>query len=140
MMNPLILIEHPLLCHSQVLLLDSSIRDWVLFPILVVMILVGLVRHNITQLITSSPKMQPADVVRQQRILVRSTTLRNNRFLLSPAAFKSRLDWFTDVLTKGDYVKKEEEKKVSSNAAFVYLLRASLLNPILSILVIAWRR
>jgi len=102
-----------MLLISQILLLDSSIRDWVLFPILVVMILVGLVRHNITQLITSTPKMQPADVVRQQRILARSTTLRNNRYLIAPSAFKGRLDWFTDVLAKGDYVKKEEEKKVT---------------------------
>lgn len=95
---------------SQVLLLDSSIRDWVLFPILIVMILVGLVRHNITQLITSTPKMQPSDVVRQQRILARSATLRNNRYLIDPTTFKNRLNWFTDILGNGDYVKKEEEK------------------------------
>ena len=78
------------------------------------MILVGLLRHYITQLITSTPKMQPSEVVRQQRILARSNTLRNNKFLLPPSAFKGRLDWFTNVLAKGEYLKKEEEKKVSA--------------------------
>lgn len=82
------------------------------------MILVGLVRHYITQLITSAPKQQPGEVIRQHRILARSATLRNNRFLLPPSAFRGRLDWFTDVLAKGEYVKKEPEKKVSFGGMF----------------------
>lgn len=98
-------------CNSQPLLLDSSIRDWVLIPILVVMILVGLVRHYITQLITSPPKAQAPDVVRQQRILARAATLRANHVLVPRPAFRSRLDWLADVLDRGVYVKAEEPKK-----------------------------
>lgn len=94
-------------------MLDSSIRDWVLFPILLVMILVGLVRHYITLLITSSPKPQQPQVVRQQRIIVRGATLRSNFALIPRQAFKSRLDWLTDALDKGAYIKPEEPKNVS---------------------------
>ncbi|PWN36853.1 uncharacterized protein FA14DRAFT_169783 [Meira miltonrushii] len=95
---------------EQPLLLDSSIRDWVLFPILLVMILVGLVRHYITLLITSSPKPQQPPVVRQQRIITRAATLRSHFALIPRQAFKARLDWLTDALDKGTYIKPEEPK------------------------------
>lgn len=78
------------------------------------MILVGLVRHNITQLINSTPRPQPPDAIRQQRILTRASVLRTNKFLLPRSSFMSRLDWLTDVLGSGAYVKKEEPKKVRS--------------------------
>lgn len=76
------------------------------------MIFVGLVRHNITQLITSSPKPQPAEALRQQRILTRASALRTNQALLPRSAFQARLEWLIDVLGSGSYVKKEEPKKV----------------------------
>lgn len=105
----------PTLQKRQPLLLDSSIRDWVLFPILLVMILVGLVRHYITLLINSSPKPQQPEVVRQQRIILRGTTLRSHFALIPRRAFKSRLDWLTDVLDRGTYIKPEEPKNVSDS-------------------------
>ena len=68
------------LMGRQDLYLDPSIRDWVLVPITLIMVsyatllchltdsqvLVGLLRHYVTQLINSSPKRQPADAVREQ--------------------------------------------------------------------------
>jgi hypothetical protein len=36
--------------------LDPAIRDWVLFPIMIVMILVGVLRHMASVLMTSRPK------------------------------------------------------------------------------------
>jgi hypothetical protein len=37
--------------------LDPAIRDWVLFPIMTVMILIGMLRHYATILLASTPKM-----------------------------------------------------------------------------------
>lgn len=37
--------------------LDPAIRDWVLFPIMTVMILVGILRHYATLLVSSNPKL-----------------------------------------------------------------------------------
>ena len=48
------------------LVLDPSLRDWVLFPILLVMILVGIFRHYITLLLQSSPKQPDLAVVKEQ--------------------------------------------------------------------------
>lgn len=38
------------------LVLDSAIRDWVVFPLMVMVILVGVLRHEITALIKSDDK------------------------------------------------------------------------------------
>lgn len=45
---------------------DSALRTWVLLPIVLVMVLVGLLRHYVTQLIDTPPKPQPLKAVREQ--------------------------------------------------------------------------
>ena len=59
------------LSHKQqstdtTLFADSALRTWVLLPIVLVMILVGLLRHYVTQLIDTPPKPQPLKAVREQ--------------------------------------------------------------------------
>ncbi|KAI0306976.1 integral membrane protein DUF106-domain-containing protein [Multifurca ochricompacta] len=54
------------------LYLDPQIRDWVLFPITLVMILVGVLRHYVVVLLQSSPKKLPRSAIREQRALMRS--------------------------------------------------------------------
>ncbi|KAJ6539232.1 transmembrane protein [Mycena capillaripes] len=62
--------------NSVSLYLDPQIRDWVLFPITLVMILVGILRHYVVILLQSAPKKQPREAVREQRALTRSQVLR----------------------------------------------------------------
>ncbi|GFZ47403.1 ER membrane protein complex subunit 3 [Saitozyma sp. JCM 24511] len=84
---------------EQDLYLDPSIRDWVLVPITLIMVLVGILRHYVTVLLNSSPKKQPAAVVREQRALGRALLLRSTSPLspLPPAQYKS----FTSSLSAG---------------------------------------
>lgn len=63
---------------EQTLLLDSAIRNWVLLPITIVILLVGLVRHNIIMLISNPPKKMTDLQLREQRIMARSGALRTN--------------------------------------------------------------
>jgi hypothetical protein len=42
-----------------------AIRDWVLLPILLVMVLVGVLRHHITMLITGAPKAPQLKAIRE---------------------------------------------------------------------------
>jgi len=58
------------------LYLDPQIRDWVLFPITVVMILVGVLRHYVFILLQSPPTKLPRAAIREQRALLRSNILR----------------------------------------------------------------
>ncbi|KAI0068946.1 transmembrane protein [Artomyces pyxidatus] len=58
------------------LYLDPQIRDWVLFPITVVMILVGILRHYVVLLLQTPPKKLPRAAIREQRALMQSNVLR----------------------------------------------------------------
>ena len=51
---------------TQSLFLDPALRDWVLLPIFIVMIMVGILRHYATLLLQSSPKVESLKAVREQ--------------------------------------------------------------------------
>lgn len=98
-------------CHfrRQDLLLDSAIRDWVLLPILLVMMLVGLLRHYITQLITNVPKPTPPAQLREQRIITRAQNTRANAWYMDPDSLAARREWLSEKLGSGEYVRVKEE-------------------------------
>jgi hypothetical protein len=50
---------------NTLLFLTLAIRDWVLIPIMVVMVLVGVLRHHITMLITGAPKAPQLKAIRE---------------------------------------------------------------------------
>ncbi len=57
--------------------LDPMIRDWVLIPVVVVMVLVGILRDKVTRLLRSHTAGK-VESVREQQILKRSQLLRSN--------------------------------------------------------------
>ncbi|CAG8837087.1 1008_t:CDS:2, partial [Racocetra persica] len=62
----------------QNLYLDPAIRDWVLIPIMVVMVLVGVFRDQVTVLLGGSSTKKPGlKAIRETRILARGATLRS---------------------------------------------------------------
>ncbi|WWD21138.1 hypothetical protein CI109_105619 [Kwoniella shandongensis] len=87
--------------------LDPSIRDWVLIPITLIMLLVGVLRHYVTQLLNSAPKKQPAAAVREQRALGRANLLRATAPLspLPPSQYKSFTSSLARGLSSGEYLK-----------------------------------
>ncbi|CAL1701421.1 unnamed protein product [Somion occarium] len=89
------------------LYLDSQIRDWVLFPITLVMILVGVLRHYIVLLLQSAPKKQPKEVIREQRALVRSQILRATASSspIPPTYYKSISQYLSQAFADGTYLK-----------------------------------
>ncbi|ORY81885.1 integral membrane protein DUF106-domain-containing protein [Protomyces lactucae-debilis] len=95
---------------EQVLLLDSSLRNWALLPILLVMILVGLLRHNVTILLQSTPKPLDTKAVREQRALSRAALLRANGHHLPSDAFAARRSFLIDAFTKDAYLKDPSAK------------------------------
>lgn len=44
------------------LVLDPSIRDWVVFPLMLMVILVGVLRHNITALLKSEKPLEKEEL------------------------------------------------------------------------------
>ncbi|RSH95269.1 ER membrane complex subunit 3 [Saitozyma podzolica] len=92
---------------EQDLYLDPSIRDWVLVPITLIMVLVGILRHYVTVLLNSSPKKQPAAVVREQRALGRALLLRSTSPLspLPPAQYKSFTSSLSASFSAGEWLR-----------------------------------
>ncbi|KJE90107.1 ferredoxin 1-like protein [Capsaspora owczarzaki ATCC 30864] len=88
------------------LLLDTSIRDWVLIPIVIVMFLLGIVRHHITELLKSDRiDDKAAKAALDGQGLLRARVLRANGRFLSPLAFQMRKNFFTQA-DGGDDSKK----------------------------------
>lgn len=74
------------------LLLDKSIRDWVIFPIIIMLVLVGMGRHYTHALLKSDPIISESSVneMRFKQTLMYANVLRSNGHVLSEKAFNSR--------------------------------------------------
>ena len=75
------------------LTLDPSIRDWVLLPIVVVMVMVGIGRSMVQQLMKSD---KPVDVelMKHQGLLARARRVRENGKYILPDSFGMRKKYF----------------------------------------------
>lgn len=52
--------------HEESLTLDPQLKYWVLLPISFVMVLIGLIRSNISLLLTPNPKLMPYKQLREK--------------------------------------------------------------------------
>ncbi|KIM25206.1 hypothetical protein M408DRAFT_331308 [Serendipita vermifera MAFF 305830] len=102
---------------GESLYLDPQIRDWVLFPITLVMILVGILRNNVVQLLASSPKKQSRKATREQRALLRSQILRNTAKAspLPPSFFEAHTNELVTAFQEGKYLSKPIEVDENGN-------------------------
>ncbi|KDQ64890.1 hypothetical protein JAAARDRAFT_64701 [Jaapia argillacea MUCL 33604] len=89
------------------LYLDPQIRDWVLFPITLVMILVGILRHYVVILLQSQPKKLSRAAIREQRALVRAQILRatSAKSPIPPTYYKSISQHLSKAFNDGTYLK-----------------------------------
>lgn len=81
------------------LVLDPAIRDWVFLPLIVILFLVGILRHNATSLLKSHPKPGDQEQARQSMALMRSRRLRANSRFIHERAFQARRQYFSHPAT-----------------------------------------
>jgi hypothetical protein len=74
---------------DDLLLLDSQIRDWVLIPIVVVMMITSVLRHHMTEYLKSTPNTDLA-AAQDGALLTYTASLRLNGHILPPASFAAR--------------------------------------------------
>jgi hypothetical protein len=96
----------------ELLPLDHKIRDWVLLPILILSVLVGLGRQAANNLLTTRSTKLDVEGNRPKSILQRSGRLRANANLLTPAVFQARKSLFDSKKTG-----LLRPKKAADNAA-----------------------
>jgi ER membrane protein complex subunit 3 len=80
---------------DNIVLLDPQIRNWVLYPIFIITLLVGLGRHYVTQLVKSEHPAE-AKKLKAINILSRSARLRTNARFIPPFAFKVRKEYLAE--------------------------------------------
>lgn len=75
------------------LVLDPQIRDWVLVPLTVVMILIGILRHFVAKLMRSE---QSVDIkaVKEGQIVLRARILRGGALFIPEKSFRMRKQYF----------------------------------------------
>jgi hypothetical protein len=71
------------------LVLDPAIRDWVVLPMVLMLVLVGVGRHYVQQLIRSEEKSD-LESIKNRQTVQRAVTLRLNRSSISEDAFVAR--------------------------------------------------
>ena len=105
--------------RSVSLLLDPQIRDWVLFPITLVMVLVGVLRVNVVQLLQSPPKRQKKENVRETSAILRGGALRQTaqHSPLPPAYFLPLARQLATNLEEGTFLKDKPKDATQGPSA-----------------------
>lgn len=101
------------------LYLDPQIRDWVLFPITLVMILVGILRHYVVILLQSPPKKLSSASIREQRALAQSQILRatSANSSIPPAHYRAISVRLSEAFKVGTYLKDGPPKSDAPQSA-----------------------
>ncbi|CCJ29072.1 unnamed protein product, partial [Pneumocystis jirovecii] len=90
---------------SQDLYLDKSLRNWVLFSIFIVMILIGILKHYITILLAETPRKMKLKEIRELKALQRSEILRVHANHIPFSAFYTRKLFLLKAFSNGEYLK-----------------------------------
>ncbi|KAI8867766.1 DUF850-domain-containing protein [Ramicandelaber brevisporus] len=96
---------------DQTMFLDPAIRNWVLFPIMAVMILVGIFRNQIAILMADDPKPVPPKAAREAKALLRGQILLRNSRHIPLHAFQGRRSMLAESFKEGKYLKNPTEKQ-----------------------------
>lgn len=87
------------------ILLDPSIRDWVLIPIVLIVVIVGVLRHYVTLLMSTKPKIVLSSV-RNQNVSSYGGQLISFGSFLTEASFKER----AQLLMREDLKREAEDE------------------------------
>ncbi|KAJ3201816.1 ER membrane complex subunit 3, partial [Clydaea vesicula] len=91
-----------------------AIRDWVLLPIMFVMVLVGIARHNVTILLNSTPKTNLKQI-RENQALNRARSLRLLNQNLLPEIFQSKKDYIIKSFQERVYLANPDIENSNNN-------------------------
>lgn len=83
---------------------------WILFPITIVMILTGVLRHYAATLMATAPKKQDLKATREQRAMMHGVSVRTHYYNLSKKSFIARREALTAAYESGAYLKAPENR------------------------------
>ncbi|CAO3568255.1 unnamed protein product [Mortierella alpina] len=133
--------------ERQAMLLDPAIRDWVLIPIMIVMVLVGVVRHQVTVLLNGTPKKADLKSARETKALQRGAILRAYGTHLPEHAFQARKVYLSEAFEKGTYLKdpnagSKPKQNVMQDPAYVETMmdgmKKNMMNIVPQTVIMGW--
>ncbi|KAJ7545146.1 hypothetical protein O6H91_09G109500 [Diphasiastrum complanatum] len=77
------------------LVLDTAIRDWVLVPLSLVMVLIGVLRHFVSKALQSSPTPDPK-AFKESQVVIRARYLRGAANYIPLKAFRMRRTYYNN--------------------------------------------
>lgn len=81
---------------AEDLVLDTAIRDWVLIPLSVVMVLIGILRNFVSKLMRSSSQPPDLKLLKEGQVIVRARNLRSAANYIPPKSFRARRIYFSN--------------------------------------------
>ncbi|CAN8005236.1 unnamed protein product, partial [Ixodes pacificus] len=135
-----IVITPPTFFKMAELLLDPDIRIWVFLPIVVITFLIGIVRHYVSILISSTKKVE-LQQVQDSQALIRSRFLRENGKYIPKQSFLMRKNFFNHEET--GYFKTPKRAPVMQNpmtdpSMMTDMLKGNLTNVLPMIVIGGW--
>ena len=104
----------------QTILLDSDIRDWVVLPLLVIMISAGLLRHHVGILLRGKAKPIPRVEQRSKSDLQRASRIRSGSAnFISTQKWQARRDYYSSTFLReeAEWAIKEKETAPTDSGA-----------------------
>lgn len=129
------------------LILDPALKYWVLVPISIAMVLVGLARADVTTLLLPGPKLEEYIVVRERQFLQRSHAFKQNNNILTEEEFSQRQQYLIETLNTNEYYAKKEApdtdplnqlSQLGSTDALMTMAKQNMMNYVPQTLIMAW--
>ncbi|AMD21568.1 HFL288Wp [Eremothecium sinecaudum] len=97
------------------LTLDPRLKFWVLLPISIVMLVVGVFRQQITQLIGNKVKTVSRAKVTENHYISKAQALLGNGLNLHEESFRVRQEYLANVLSEGKYLAMKDQSNDVQN-------------------------
>ncbi|CRL02860.1 CLUMA_CG015898, isoform A [Clunio marinus] len=119
------------------LLIDPNIRGWVFLPIVVITFLVGIIRHYVSNLISSTKKIELTQL-QDSQAMIRARLLRENGKYLTPQSFAMRRHFFNN--EESGYFKTQKRPPVTPNSSAMLtdLVKGNFINVLPMVVIGGW--
>ncbi|KAL3338066.1 hypothetical protein AABB24_030316 [Solanum stoloniferum] len=81
---------------AEDLVLDTAIRDWVLIPLSVVMVLIGVLRYFVSKLMKGSSQIPDPKIVKEGQVIIRARNLRAGANYIPAKSFRARKSYYSN--------------------------------------------
>jgi len=122
------------------LLLDSSIRLWVVLPIVFITFVFGIIRHYLSVLMASD-KIVTLEQVRNSQALMRCRMLRENGHYLPKPSFQMRKNFFLredGIINKGREQAGQARNPMTDPSMMTDMVKGNVLNVLPMIVIGGW--